>query len=83
MLQGTFLLKSKVFHWLISKNDRGRYHTLHLLVGFIGDPTGQLYASENSFELDNGPRTRITPGECTEDRSFERASSGRIDPHQI
>lgn len=49
----------------------------------MGEPIGQLYASENSFEFDNGPSTRITPGECTDERNFDRASSGRIDPHQI
>lgn len=59
------------------------HQTLHLFVGFIGEPTGQLYAVENSLEFDNGPSTRITPGECTDDRSLDNASSGRIDPHQI
>lgn len=59
------------------------YHTLHLLVGFIGEPDGHLYASENSLEFDKGPSTRITPGECTDERILDNASSGRIEPHQI
>lgn len=59
------------------------YQTLHLFVGFIGEPGGHLYASENSFEFDNGPSTRITPGECTDERNLLKASSGRIEPHQI
>ena len=59
------------------------YHTLHLLVGFIRDPSGHWYASAKSLEFDNGPITRIIPGECTELRILVRASSGRIDPHHI
>lgn len=59
------------------------YHTLHLFVGFIWDPSGQLYASAKSFELESGPKTRIIPGECTDERILVRASSGRIDPHHI
>lgn len=59
------------------------YQTLHLFVGFIGDPSGQLYALAKSFELESGPMTRMIPGECTEDLIFVRASSGRIDPHHI
>lgn len=59
------------------------YQTLHLLVGFIGEPLGQLKALENSFELDSGPSTRMTPGECTDERILDNASSGRMEPHQI
>lgn len=67
------------------KKNRGCnfYHTLHLFVGFIWVPSVHLYASENSLEFDNGPMTLITPGEWTDERSFDRASSGRIEPHQI
>lgn len=59
------------------------YHTLHLLVGFIGDPSGHPYASEKSFEFDSGPSTLTNPGECTDERILVSASSGRIDPHHI
>ena len=59
------------------------YHTLHLLTGFIGEPSGHRYASAKSREFDSGPITRIMPGECTDDRILVSASSGRIEPHQI
>lgn len=49
-------------------------------MGLIG---GQLYAFAKSQELDNGPKTRIGPGECTDERIFVNASSGLIEPHQI
>uniref|UniRef100_A0A182IZ67 Uncharacterized protein n=1 Tax=Anopheles atroparvus TaxID=41427 RepID=A0A182IZ67_ANOAO len=45
--------------------------------------TGQLYASAKSREFESGPMTRMIPGECTDERIFVRASSGRIEPHQI
>lgn len=59
------------------------HHTLHLLCGFMGLPSGQLYAFAKSLEFDNGPITRMIPGECTEDLTLVIASSGRIFPHQI
>ena len=37
----------------------------------------------NYFELESGPRTRIGPGEWTEDLILVSASSGLIEPHQI
>nr|CAH7756034.1 unnamed protein product [Callosobruchus chinensis] len=37
------------------------YQTLHLSVGFIGDPTGQLYALAKSWEFDSGPKTLMGP----------------------
>lgn len=33
------------------------YQTLHLCLGFIGEPKGQLYASEKSSEFESGPFT--------------------------
>ena len=35
------------------------------------------------LELERGPRTRIGPGEWTDDLILVKASSGLIDPHQI
>lgn len=59
------------------------YQTTHFLMGFIRDPSGQLYALAKSSEFDNGPHTRVGPGECTDDLTLVKASSGRIEPHQI
>lgn len=59
------------------------YQTTHLFTGFIREPDGHLYALAKSSEFDNGPHTRVGPGECTDDLTFVNASSGRIDPHQI
>lgn len=39
------------------------YHKRHFLRGFIGDPSGQLKASENSLELITVPITRNRDGE--------------------
>lgn len=41
------------------------YHTSHFLTGFIGEPSGQLKSSANSFRLLNGPSTRNWAGEWT------------------
>ncbi len=68
---------------LVKKLKHPPYQTLHLFVGFIGEPGGQLYALAKSFEFDSGPKTRTNPGEWTDDRILVSASSGRIDPHQI
>ena len=35
------------------------------------------------LEFESGPRTLMGPGEWTEDLILVRASSGRMDPHQI
>ena len=35
------------------------------------------------FELESGPSTLMGPGEWTEDLILVRASSGRMEPHQI
>lgn len=39
------------------------YHTSHLWIGFIGEPSGQLKSSANSFRLLSGPSTRNWAGE--------------------
>lgn len=41
------------------------YHTSHLCTGFIGEPSGQLKSSANSFRLLSGPSTRNWAGEWT------------------
>lgn len=38
------------------------YQTVHLSVGFIGEPIGHPKASAKSFEFDKGPTTRMGPG---------------------
>lgn len=37
--------------------------SLHLLIGFIGDPSGQLNARLNCGVLTNTPLARYLPGE--------------------
>ena len=37
------------------------YHTEHLSLGFIFDPTGHFQAAANSGLFDNGPSTRNLP----------------------
>lgn len=41
------------------------YHSRHFLIGFMGDPRGQLKVSENSFMLLMLPITLNEPGACT------------------
>lgn len=57
------------------------YHTLHLCVGFMGDPNGQLNCLAKSIEFDTVPITRNLPGLCMAVLSLLRTASGRIAPH--
>lgn len=58
------------------------HQTEHLLMGFIGEPRGQLNTSAKSSELDNVPITRNFPGECTAVFNLFLVASGLIAPHQ-
>lgn len=57
------------------------YHTEHLLMGFMGEPGGQLKTWAKSFELDSVPITRNLPGECKAVFNLFLVASGRIEPH--
>ena len=43
----------------------------------------QAFFISTYSEFESGPRTLMGPGECTDDLTLERASSGLMDPHQI
>lgn len=58
------------------------HQTLHLTLGFIGEPTGHWNSLENSSKLLNAPITRNLPGECTAVFILFLLASRLISPHQ-
>lgn len=59
------------------------YHKIHFFRGFMGDPRGQLNASENSLELITVPITRNRDGECDPYLIVFLIDSFRSFSHQI
>lgn len=86
MLHKTLL--TMIMVWNLTLKERFRidsilsfHQTVHLCLGFIGEPGGHWNSLAKSCELDRVPMTRNRPGECTAVFSLLRIASGRIAPH--